>query len=163
MSLRPLMDPAELTLRPVQPADEQFLLRVYACTRDAEMAMVPWSLEQKAAFVRMQFEAQNRHYRIQYPQAEYAIIVDGGRDVGRWWVARKPDGIHILDITLLPEFRGAGLGKRLLRRLQEEAVRAALPLSIYVESFNPSLRLFERLGFRKAKEEGVHWLVQWTP
>lgn len=163
MSLRPLMDPAEVTLRPVQPADEEFLLRVYACTREGELALVPWSLEQKAAFVRMQFEAQNRHYRAQYPQAEYAIIVRQGCDVGRLWVAHRPDGIHILDLTLLPEFRGAGLGTRLLRRLQQEASHSALPLSIYLENFNPSLRLFDRLGFRKAKEEGVHWLVQWTP
>ncbi|HYX70550.1 MAG TPA: GNAT family N-acetyltransferase [Terriglobales bacterium] len=152
-----------MALRPAQPADEDFLLRVYACTREAEMAMVPWPLEQKAAFVRMQFEAQTRHYRAQHPQAEYNIVVHQGRDAGRLWVARKPDGIHILDVTLLPEFRGAGVGKLLLRQLQEEGSRSALPLSIYVESFNPSLRLFEKMGFRKANEEGVHWLLQWTP
>lgn len=157
------MNPGEVTLRPVQPADEDFLLRVYACTREAELAMVPWPPEQKTAFVRMQFEAQTRHYRAQHPQAEYSIVVHQGRDVGRLWVARKPDGIHILDVTLLPEFRGAGLGKLLLRQLQEEGLRSALPVSIYVESFNPSLRLFDKLGFRKANEEGVHCLLQWTP
>lgn len=157
------MNPSEVALRPVQSADEDFLLRVYTCTREAEMAMVPWPLAQKAAFVRAQFEAQSRHYRAQFPQAEYSIIAHLGRDVGRLWVARKPDGIHILDVTLLPEFRGAGLGRLLVQQLQEEGSRSALPLSIYVESFNPSLRLFEKLGFRKKNEEGVHWLLQWTP
>ena len=157
------MNSAEVTLRAVQPADEDFLLRVYACTREAEMAAVPWSLEQKAAFVRMQFDAQSRHYRAQYPQAEYSIIVHQGRDVGRLWVMRKPGSIHILDITLLPEFRRAGVGTSLVRQLQEEAAGSALPLSVYVESFNPSRHLFDRLGFRKANEEGVHWLLQWTP
>ena len=157
------MSPVEVTLRPVQPTDEDFLLRVYACTRQAEMAVVPWSLEQKAAFVRTQFEAQTRHYRAQFPEAEYSIIVHQGRDVGRLWVARKPGGIHILDITLLPEFRGAGLGRRLLGQIQEDGARSALPVSIYVEGFNPSLRLFEKLGFRKTNEEGVHCLLQWTP
>jgi ribosomal protein S18 acetylase RimI-like enzyme len=157
------MNPSELTLRPVQSTDEGFLLRVYASTREAEMAMVPWPLEQKAAFVHTQFEAQSRHYRAQFPGAEYSIIAHQGRDLGRLWLARNPDGIHILDITLLPEFRGAGLGRLLVQQLQEEGSRAALPISIYLESFNPSLRLFEKLGFRKKNEEGVHWLLQWTP
>ena len=157
------MNPSEVTLRPVQSADEDFLLRVYASTREGEMAMVPWPLEQKAAFVRTQFEAQSRHYRAQFPRAEYSIIAHQGRDVGRLWVARKPDGIHILDVTLLPQFRGAGLGRLLVQQLQEEGSRSALPVSIYVESFNPSLRLFEKLGFRKKNETGVHCLLQWTP
>ncbi|HUK87731.1 MAG TPA: GNAT family N-acetyltransferase [Terriglobales bacterium] len=157
------MKPEEVTLRPVQPADEAFLLQVYACTRAAEMAMVPWSAEQKAAFVRMQFEAQLRHYRAQYPGAEHSIIQHQGRDVGRLYLDRAPEHIHILDVTVLPEHRGAGLGTLLLRRLMEEGARARLPLSIYVESFNPSQRLFARLGFRKQKEEGIHWLLQWMP
>lgn len=157
------MNPEEVTLRPVQPSDETFLLQVYGCTRAAEMAMLPWSLEQKAAFVRMQFQAQREHYRTQHPQAEHSIIQHQGRDVGRLYVAREPERIHILDLTVLPERRGAGIGTLLLRRLQEEGARSRRPLSIHVEGFNPSQRLFARLGFQKHKEEGVHWLLQWTP
>jgi ribosomal protein S18 acetylase RimI-like enzyme len=157
------MNPEEVTLRPVQPSDEDFLLRVYACTREAEMALVPWSAEQKAAFVRMQFEAQLRHYGRQYPQAEHSIIQHLGRDVGRLYLARQPQRIHIPDVTVLPEHRGAGIGTVLLRRLMEEGAASHRPLSIYVESFNPSQRLFARLGFHKQKEEGVHCLLQWTP
>lgn len=157
------MNPDDVTLRPAQLADEPFLLRLYASTREAEMALVPWPAEQKAAFVRMQYEAQRDHYRAQHPQAEWSIVEHQGRDVGRLYLVREPERIHILDLTVLPERRGAGLGTLLLRRLQEEGARARLPLSIYVESFNPSQRLFARLGFQKQKEEGVHWLLQWTP
>jgi hypothetical protein len=37
------------------------------------------------------------------------------------------------------------------------------PLRIYVESFNPSLRLFERLGFTAMEQEGIHLLMEWVP
>lgn len=157
------MNPAEVTLRPVQPADEEFLLRVYASTRAAELAVVPWTPEQKTAFVRMQFEAQRRHYQARYPQAEYSVIAHQGHDVGRLWLAREPDGIHILDFTLLPESRGAGIGAALLRRLQREAAGSGLGLLIYVESAGPALPVLEHLGFRREKEEGIQWLLHWMP
>ena len=32
-----------------------------------------------------------------------------------------------------------------------------------LESFNPSLRLFERLGFRKTKQDDFNFLMQWGP
>lgn len=157
------MNPAEVTLRPVQPADEEFLLRVYASTRSAELALVPWTPEQKTVFVRMQFEAQRKHYQARYPRSEYSVIAHQGRDVGRLWRVSEPDGIHILDLTLLPECRGAGIGAALLRRLQREAAGSGLGLFIYVESAGPALPVFEHLGFRREKEEGIQWLLHWMP
>ena len=157
------MNPDEVVLRPILPADEEFLLQVYASTRDAEMAMVSWSAEQKAAFVRMQFEAQRDHYRAQFPQAACSIVQHQGRDVGRLYVVREPERIHVLDVTLLPQCRGAGIGTLLLRRLQDEGSHSGRPVTIYVESFNPSLRFFAGLGFRREKEEGIHCLLQWMP
>jgi hypothetical protein len=40
---------------------------VYAGTRAAELTAVPWTDEQKAAFVQTQFAAQARHDREHYP------------------------------------------------------------------------------------------------
>ena len=63
-----------INLRPVGEPDGDFLYAVYASTRADEMALVDWSPAQKEAFLRMQFEAQTRHYRFEYPDAEYQII-----------------------------------------------------------------------------------------
>ena len=35
-------------------------------------------------------------------------------------------------------------------------------VTIHVEQFNPALRLYERLGFRKKEDKGVYWLMEWT-
>ncbi|MDQ2784527.1 MAG: GNAT family N-acetyltransferase, partial [Chloroflexota bacterium] len=107
--------PMNITLRPITPTDEEFLYGVYASTRAAEMALVPWNEAQKETFVRMQFTAQHRHYQEQYPDAAFAVIMADGCPVGRLYVDRWPEEIRIVDITLVPEARGAGIGTHLLR------------------------------------------------
>jgi ribosomal protein S18 acetylase RimI-like enzyme len=153
----------QITLRPVSAEDDDFLLAVYASTRAQEMSLVPWSAEQKEAFVRSQYEAQKSHYAMEFPHAQHDIIYVDGTPVGRSYIDRREDALHILDVTVLPQYRNRGSGSLLLHRLLEEAGKLGKPVTIYVESFNPSLRLFERLGFRKDHEKGFHQLMKWQP
>lgn len=152
---------AEIVLRPATPADEPFLLAVYASTRADELAVTGWSDEQKAAFCRMQFEAQHAHYRAHYPGATYDVIEVAGVAVGRLYVVRGPKEILTLDIALLREHRGRGIGTCLLRELQEEARGTGKSLNVHVESFNPARRLYARLGFEEVEDKGVYLLMRW--
>jgi len=153
---------AGVTLQPVTVTDEPLLFELYASTRAEEMAMVPWTAEQQDAFVRMQFEAQLNHYKKIQPDANHDIIKLNGRPVGRLYVARTNDRIEIMDITLLPQERNAGIGSGLIRELMDEA-DSSRPLRIYVENFNPSLNLFKRLGFKPVAEDGILLLMEWVP
>ena len=153
----------KITLRPVTGQDDNFLLSVYASTRTAELAQVPWSPEQKEAFLRMQFNAQKQHYAAEYPQADHDLICVDGVPVGRLYLGRAADVLHILDITVLPEHRNSGIGSFLLGQVIAEARSTGRPVTIYVETFSPSLRLFERLGFRKDQEHGLQLLLKWSP
>jgi ribosomal protein S18 acetylase RimI-like enzyme len=152
---------APVALRAVTADDEAFLLKVYTSVRADELAQVPWGDAQREAFIKMQFDAQQAHYRTHNPDATHDLILLDGQPVGRLYVARREHEIRILDITVLPEYRNSGTGTPLIKELMEEAVAAGKPLSIYVESFNPSLRLFERLGFKKTEEDGVLLLLEW--
>jgi ribosomal protein S18 acetylase RimI-like enzyme len=153
----------QVSLRPATAADDEFILSVYASTREQEMAMVPWSAEQKAAFVRMQYEAQKRHYQAEFAHASHDIIYMDETPAGRLYLDRRADALHILDITMLPRYRGQGAGAILVRRLMDEARGQSKTVTIYVESFNPSVRFFERLGFRREHEQGLQWLMKWEP
>ncbi|HEX7999888.1 MAG TPA: GNAT family N-acetyltransferase [Pyrinomonadaceae bacterium] len=153
---------APLTLRPVAAEDEEFLVRVYASTRAEELALVPWNDQQREAFVRMQFNAQRQHYQSNFPTASHHIIERDGQALGRLYVLRTDDFIRIMDITLLPEFRNNGSGTTLIKDLMNEAAASRRPLRIYVENFNPSLRLFNRLGFKNVDEQGMHLLMEWN-
>lgn len=127
------------------------------------MALVPWDDAQKEAFVRMQFKAQHEHYHTHYADADYQLILSDGRPVGRLYVHRRPDELHIIDIALLPEHRNAGIGSALLKDLLAEAERAGIPVGIYVERFNPAQRLYERLGFSQVGDEGIYYRMEWRP
>jgi ribosomal protein S18 acetylase RimI-like enzyme len=150
-------------LRPIAAADQLFLCRVYASTRQSEMALVSWSEAEKEAFLRMQFEAQHSYYQDEFPKAAFQVIELEGRPIGRLYVDRRPDEIRLIDITLLPEFRNAGIGSQLLHDLLGEAAAADKPLRIHVERFNPALQLYQRLGFRQIEERGVYYLMEWNP
>jgi ribosomal protein S18 acetylase RimI-like enzyme len=154
---------AEVALRPPADADEPFLLSVYASTREEELAPVPWSDEQKAAFVAMQFAAQTAHYAQHYTGMTTDVILVDGEPAGRLLVARWREEIRIVDISLLPGFRGRGAGSELLAELMDEATEMGKRLSIHVERENRALRLYERLGFRPVGEHGVHLRMEWDP
>jgi ribosomal protein S18 acetylase RimI-like enzyme len=161
--LQMLTLPADLALRPITEDDQPFLLRVYASTRAEEMARVPWGDEQKAEFLAFQFHAQHTYYQQQFPAAAFDVLLQLGEPVGRLYVDRRAGEIRLIDIALLPEKRGTGLGGRLLRALLDEATAAGKPVSIHVEHNNPAMRLYLRLGFEKIEEQGVYHLMEWRP
>jgi ribosomal protein S18 acetylase RimI-like enzyme len=150
-----------VTLRPATADDDRFLEEIYAGTRAAELASVPWTDDQKAAFLHMQFAAQAQYYREHYPDTSFDVIVLDDQPVGRLYVARWTREIRIVDIALLPECCNRGIGTTLIRELQAEAQAASKPLRIHVERFNPALRLYDRLGFRLIEDKGVYLFLGW--
>ena len=152
-----------ITLRPVEPADMDFLLALYATTRADEMALVPWSAEEKAAFVRMQFDAQHRFYRERFPRASFDVIRRHGEVVGRLYVDRRADEIRVIDIALEPEHRRAGIGGALMEGILDEGAQSRRKVTIHVESNNPAMSLYRRLGFEHIRDEGVYQFMEWSP
>ena len=148
------MDPA---------VDRHFLARVYASTREAELAAVPWTPAQKATFVAMQFEAQDASWQRQRPTTQRAIVLVGGRAAGRLYVDHAADEIRIVDIALLPEFRGSGAGTALLRSVLDEGDRRGLPVTIHVEKGNRARALYARLGFIPVSDAGAYDLYAHPP
>ncbi|TML57675.1 MAG: GNAT family N-acetyltransferase [Actinobacteria bacterium] len=150
-------------LRPVEPGDEEFLLRVYGSTRAEELAVVPWDDTQKDAFLRSQFDAQDAWWRENYSDARFEVIVVDGEPAGRLYVHRGNSEMRIVDIALLPEHRGGGIGTRLLEELLAEGDADGKSVTIHVERFNPALRLYERLGFKVAEDKGVYLFLERPP
>jgi ribosomal protein S18 acetylase RimI-like enzyme len=150
-------------LRPAEEGDAVFLDRVYASTRVEELALVDWDQATKDAFLAMQSAAQMRYYRQVYPDADYLIVTVDGHPAGRLYVARLPDEIRLVDVALLPEYRGRGIGTALISGVLAEARAADKVVRVHVEIFNRAMRLYERLGFGKVEERGVYWLLEWSP
>lgn len=152
-----------VTLRPATPRDYDFMRRLYHSTRAQEMLQFPFDETQKAEFLDQQFAAQFQHYGLHYPTCERNIIERDGEPVGRLWIDEWKDQIRLVDIALMPEARGTGIGSLLLADVLERARKSAKPVTIHVEGFNPALRLYERLGFEQVDTNGVYFLMRWTP
>jgi GNAT superfamily N-acetyltransferase len=150
-----------LAYRPACDADLSFLALVYASTRLEEVAQTGWPLEAQRQFLANQFDAQHRHYRQHYPNAEWLVIERGGADAGRLYIEEWADQIRLIDIALLPDQRGGGAGSAILCDLMDLAAGAQKPLTIHVEKNNPAMRLYLRLGFVAIDEHGVYDLMEW--
>ena len=111
--------PNTLRLRPIAPGDEAFLFALYASTREEELQIVPWTAEQKHAFLQMQFRAQHDHYQQHYGGSSFDVILVGDVPAGRLYVARWAEEMRIIDVALLPAWRGQGIGTGMLRALQD--------------------------------------------
>jgi GNAT superfamily N-acetyltransferase len=149
----------QYTLRPASAEDVDFLQSVYASTRADELTQLPWNEEQRSAFIRMQFTAQRQHYLKHYPNASQDLILIGDQPIGRLYVNRGNE-IHVIDIAVLPEHRGNGIGTAIMKALIEEATEARKPTTIYLETFNRSRQLFERLGFKEIEKDGFNLLLE---
>jgi ribosomal protein S18 acetylase RimI-like enzyme len=151
-----------VALRPATEADRDFLVGVYGSTRDEELSQVAWADGQREAFVRMQFDAQDAEYHARNPDGAFDVIEVGGRAAGRLYVDRRPGDIRIVDIALLPDFRGQGIGAHLIGQLMDEAAASGCKLSIHVEVHNRAARLYDRLGFAVVAELGIYRRMEWT-
>ena len=156
------MEVTGATLRPAGPDDRGFLRRVFFSSWDRAVAMAGWPPEQRDAVLDQQFEAQDRSYRLTYPDADYDLILVAGAPVGRVYVRREENVIGLMEITLLPEWRNRGLGSGIIRGVLKEAEGVGKPVELYVEKWNPDARrLYLRLGFSGLEESETHWKMGW--
>ena len=151
------------SLRMATSSDAPFLLGLFAETRSRELKHVPWSEEQKFAFVQMQFRAQQADYESRYVDSLHSVIVIDGAPVGRIWVDDRKDEIRILDLAVLTEARGAGVGSAVLSRVLAQASAVGKQVRGYVDAAEGSRAWFERRGFRLISDEGAAELIEWSP
>jgi ribosomal protein S18 acetylase RimI-like enzyme len=155
---------ASVSLRRATDADKEFLVAVYASTRETELAQVQWAEGQKDAFVRWQYDRQKEEYDTRFPNARYDVILVDDKEAGRIWVGSDDKEIRLLDIALLPEFQNRGVGTHLLKQLMDEATntKRALRHMVFVLNDN-AYRFYERLGFQTIEDLGGYKHMEWKP
>lgn len=149
------------------PDDYEKLAEIYRSTREKEMEQVShWTQEQKDEFLNQQFYFQDVYYTQNYIGANFWLIKLENETIGRLYLHPnfEEKSLRIIDIALLPNWQNKGFGTGLLLDIQEEARKLNRSITIHVESFNPAMELYKRLGFKKISEtNGVYFLFEWTP
>lgn len=145
-----------VTLRALHSDDMPFIEHLYAGSRANEMARSGWQAAQIAAFLSQQFHAQHTYYQTHYHDAQFLIIEQAGQAIGRIYMFWGPTTLNLIDITLLPEFQGQGIGSTLIEAQLRRADNQGLKVELFVESYNPAQRLYGRLGFHVCGDSGVY-------
>jgi len=156
----------DVRLRAARPDDEEFLYSLYASTREGEFQFLDDADEGLGeTLLRMQFEAQRQGYSAEHPEAEHWIVCEGSQEqpIGRILLERGEHAFHLVDISLVPDHRGRGIGSRLIGMIQNDAARRGLPIRLRVLKTNPARNLYLRLRFRGIGESGPHWWMEWRP
>lgn len=150
------MSKPAVTLRALHSDDMAFIERLFAGSRAEEMSHTGWPAEQIAAFLSQQFNAQHTYYQAHYSDGELLIIELDGQPIGRLYMFWGATTLNLIDITLLPEFQGRGIGSALIEAQLRRADEQGLKVELFVETFNPAQRLYGRLGFYVCGESGVY-------
>lgn len=150
-----------ISFRPIRPKrDLEFLSRVYKSTRLEELALSGWTPGEIDSFLQSQFETQHKYYIQSWPDAEYLVILLGKLKVGRLYKEERQDEIRVIDIAILPQHRGKGIGSQIMRWIANQAESRGKPVRIHVEKQNPAQRLYRRLGFKRISGGDVYDLME---
>ena len=152
-----------IKLRPVEDADILFIETVYRSTREEELKLTQWTEHQKWAFIKMQSMAQLAEYKIKFPGAAFQVIIYKKQDAGRFYTWENEHEIRLIDITLLPIFRGKGIGTLLLGALIKRSDEVQKKISLHVDPVNPALKLYKSSGFMYIKNNGRHYYMERIP
>lgn len=98
---------------------------------------------------------------------DHALVAEAaGQVVGAVWVRDMPDYGHVEDgvpsfaISLLPGWRGRGIGTALMQRMLAHLAGAGYAkASLSVQKQNPAARLYRRLGFQTITETDEEYLM----
>ncbi|MGG1223095.1 GNAT family N-acetyltransferase [Brevibacillus formosus] len=106
---------------------------------------------------------QQKSYQMQFPAQNHQIILRSGQPIGRLITDASGDALHLVDISLLPAYRGQGVGSGIMGALQKEADALQLPIRLRVLQGNPAFRLYERLHFIVTDSTGLYIQMEWQP
>lgn len=144
--------------------EEEFFYLLYRKSREQELALWNWTEQEKEAFLHMQYTFQCQSYQRQFPNLEARMIYFESGPIGKLLTVRNQNEWRLVDITLLPDYQGIGIGSHFLLELQNEARTRKVPLCLSVQTNNvKAYEWYQRLGFQKVSENEVYISMQWSP
>jgi len=143
--------------------DKDCMVALYSESRREEINRAGMDKNQAVIFLSMQFEAQQKYYFDTYPKADYMVVEQGGKTIGRLYLYRAKQELRIIDILLFESCRGTGIGSKLMYDILDEAKRDAKYVTIHVAMESPAIRLYKRLGFKNKGDAGLYHFMEFTP
>jgi ribosomal protein S18 acetylase RimI-like enzyme len=71
--------------------------------------------------------------------------------------------LHLVDLTVLPEFRNRGIGTQLIKRVINEARASQRCVQLEAQKGGRPRGLYHRLGFRMFEDTELFEFWEWKP
>lgn len=153
-----------LYVRPAVPEDAPFLYQLVYQVLFEQLQAETWDPRIRDQLLDLQIKAKQGSYAVVHPRADYAIVMLEDQPVGRMIIDRAGDDYHLVDISIAPKHRGAGIGTRLVLALCMEAEMLRKNVRLYVSITNPrAANLYRRLGFRAIEDLQTDTLMERAP
>ena len=147
MDFKTLGLPNGLHVRPSNTSDEPFISQLYQSTR-SDLDLINAEQDFIVALKESQLNAQKAGYEDMYPNAMYFIIEYHDKRIGRVILDFGTNEILVVDISLIPQAQGKGLGSAVIRSFMYCADQVKLPLKLSVMSDNIQAKhVYAKLGF----------------
>lgn len=149
--------------RKANERDEPFVYDVYTSSRVVEISAWGWKEDENTDFLKMQFEMRQKSYELMYPNLESRIIERNGESIGTMLISQNGSAILLVDITILPNYQNQGIGRLMIRKLQEQARKTKRPIRLSTLHTNRAQQLYLHLGFQVIDQNDMYVMMKWTP
>lgn len=152
-----------ISLHSIELGHNEFLLRLFKENRLDLTYISGLSEQQKTEFIFKQFTMEQEQLIQIYPGAEFNIVMLNEEPVGQLYIQHGKATDRILEIGLLEEYRGLGIGRKILTSVIEDAIKKSKCICLQVAWFNHAAYLFyKKMGFQVIEDKGVFYEMQYT-
>ena len=150
-----------ITVRSEAPQDEPFLRRLIMGTVEGQLGAAAWAPDMREIILNLQYHARRQAIRSRFPDGESRMILVDGSEAGWLHVAELREETRLVEIMVLDEYRGQGIGTAVLRDLVARAKAAGKPVRLSVDARNAgAMQLYERIGFRLTGSDEVQHFME---
>lgn len=152
-----------LSLRPATTADQYFLQTLYRTSRP-ELQLIDGDKDLREHVFEQQYNVLETGAGSNYPNAMHFVIEKAATCIGSIIVDFGQNEVRIIYLAFIPEARGHGYGKEVLRGMQQASARVCCPLVVIVWRNNPlAKQVYLNLGFRVDESQLVAERLVWYP
>ena len=109
-------------------------------------------------------EWQRRDFDRRFHSYAASVIELERAAVGGLLLDRTPVGVDIVELQILPEYQGKGIGTSVVRSVIKDAAHEGFPVTLSVVYANGrAKRLYERLGFQVTASEEPFIRMRYMP
>jgi ribosomal protein S18 acetylase RimI-like enzyme len=104
---------------------------------------------------------QDGFFEKEWSERLFHTIEEDGCMVGGYAEKESEGCLMLLELQVLPEFQGRGIGTAVIKHMQSRAVKGGRSMSLRVLRQNRAVNLYAKLGFREVGRDDIAIIMEW--